>query len=53
MELFSIGIGHYTEQDVKEAARAFTGWTVNKKVSMNLTRKNMMTEKKTVFGKNW
>jgi uncharacterized protein (DUF1800 family) len=27
MELFSMGIGHYTEQDVKEAARAFTGWT--------------------------
>lgn len=27
MELFTMGIGHYTEQDVKEAARAFTGWT--------------------------
>jgi uncharacterized protein (DUF1800 family) len=26
MELFSMGRGHYTEQDVKEAARAFTGW---------------------------
>jgi uncharacterized protein (DUF1800 family) len=26
MELFTMGIGHYTEQDVKEAARAFTGW---------------------------
>ncbi len=26
MELFTIGIGHYTEQDVREAARAFTGW---------------------------
>lgn len=30
MELFTIGRGHYTEQDVKEAARAFTGWTVEK-----------------------
>jgi uncharacterized protein (DUF1800 family) len=29
MELFTLGIGHYTEQDVKEAARALTGWTVN------------------------
>jgi uncharacterized protein (DUF1800 family) len=29
MELFTLGIGNYTEQDVKEAARAFTGWTVN------------------------
>src|SRR5689334_11855154 len=26
MELFTIGIGNYTEQDVREAARAFTGW---------------------------
>lgn len=26
MELFTIGIGHFTEQDVREAARAFTGW---------------------------
>jgi uncharacterized protein (DUF1800 family) len=26
MELFSLGVGHYTETDVKEAARAFTGW---------------------------
>jgi uncharacterized protein (DUF1800 family) len=28
MELFSLGIGPYTEQDVREAARAFTGWDV-------------------------
>jgi uncharacterized protein (DUF1800 family) len=28
MELFTLGIGHYTEMDVKEAARALTGWTV-------------------------
>ena len=26
MELFTLGIGNYTEQDVKEGARAFTGW---------------------------
>jgi uncharacterized protein (DUF1800 family) len=26
MELFTCGIGHFTEKDVKEAARAFTGW---------------------------
>ena len=26
MELFTCGIGHYTETDVTEAARAFTGW---------------------------
>src|SRR5262249_2684236 len=26
MELFTLGVGHYTEKDVREAARAFTGW---------------------------
>jgi uncharacterized protein (DUF1800 family) len=28
MELFSLGIGHYTERDIREAARAFTGWEI-------------------------
>jgi uncharacterized protein (DUF1800 family) len=28
MELFTLGIGNYTEADVKEAARALTGWKV-------------------------
>lgn len=27
MELFTLGIGHYSEKDIQEAARAFTGWT--------------------------
>jgi hypothetical protein len=26
LELFSLGVGNYTEKDVQEAARAFTGW---------------------------
>lgn len=26
LELFALGVGNYTEQDIKEAARAFTGW---------------------------
>ena len=26
MELFTMGVGNYTERDVREAARAFTGW---------------------------
>src|SRR5438477_11382777 len=29
MELFMVGIGNYTEQDIREAARAFTGYHVN------------------------
>ncbi|MBM3925962.1 MAG: DUF1800 domain-containing protein [SAR202 cluster bacterium] len=28
LELFSMGQGNYTEKDVKEASRAFTGWTI-------------------------
>ncbi|MCU0385220.1 MAG: DUF1800 domain-containing protein [Flavihumibacter sp.] len=27
MELFTVGKGNYSEEDIKEAARAFTGWT--------------------------
>jgi uncharacterized protein DUF1800 len=26
MEMFSMGVGNYSEQDIREAARAFTGW---------------------------
>jgi uncharacterized protein (DUF1800 family) len=29
MELFTLGIGHYSEDDVKEAARALTGWKLD------------------------
>ncbi|MGQ0809848.1 MAG: DUF1800 domain-containing protein [Nitrospiraceae bacterium] len=29
-ELFTLGEGHYTEQDIKQAARAFTGWHVDR-----------------------
>ena len=28
LELFSMGVGNYTEKDIKECARAFTGWTI-------------------------
>jgi uncharacterized protein (DUF1800 family) len=30
MELFTLGIGAYTEDDVKQAARALTGWTIDR-----------------------
>ena len=30
MELFALGEGHYTEKDVTEAARAFTGWSLDR-----------------------
>ncbi|MGB8266885.1 MAG: DUF1800 domain-containing protein [Candidatus Velthaea sp.] len=31
MELFTLGIGNYTEADVRESARAFTGWTIDRR----------------------
>ncbi|MBL7631390.1 DUF1800 domain-containing protein, partial [Frankia sp. CN6] len=30
LELFTLGLGNYTETDVREAARAFTGWRVSR-----------------------
>ena len=32
LELFSLGVGNYTEEDVFECARAFTGWTIAAKI---------------------
>ena len=29
LELFSMGVGNYTEDDVRECSRAFTGWTLS------------------------
>ena len=28
LELFSMGVGNYSEEDIKECARAFTGWSI-------------------------
>lgn len=30
MELFTLGIGNYTEKDIQEGARAFTGWSIQR-----------------------
>ena len=29
LELFSMGVGNYTEDDVRQCSRAFTGWTIH------------------------
>ena len=29
LELFSMGVGNYTEEDVRDCARAYTGWTID------------------------
>jgi uncharacterized protein (DUF1800 family) len=34
LELFSMGVGNYTEQDIKMAARAFTGWTFRQPIPL-------------------
>ena len=35
LELFSMGVGNYSEDDIKEASRAFTGWTIGPKIPRN------------------
>ena len=51
MELFTIGRGNYTEQDIKEAARAFTGWSSNLRGEFVFRRRQHDFGKKTFFGK--
>src|SRR5262249_16495681 len=49
MELFSLGVGNYVEKDVREAARAFTGWhTDGKQFSFAAALHD--PEEKTVLG---
>ena len=51
MELFALGEGHYKQQDVKEAARAFTGWSRNGETGEFLYRPDWHDEgEKTVLG---
>ncbi|MRR50944.1 MAG: DUF1800 domain-containing protein [Rhodocyclaceae bacterium] len=53
MELFTLGEGHYSEQDVKEAARAFTGWSVEPETGAYKWRPFAHdTGSKTVLGKS-
>ena len=35
LELFSMGVGNYSEDDIKDASRAFTGWTIEPKIPRN------------------
>lgn len=41
MELFTLGEGHYTEQDVKEAARAFSGWSIDRETGRFVFRRTL------------
>ena len=40
LELFSMGVGNYTEEDIKECARAFTGWSVVNPDYMSIKMRN-------------
>ena len=51
MELFTLGIGNYTEQDIKESARAFTGWSFKRNGEFFLRIKHHDFNQKTFFGK--
>lgn len=50
MELFTMGRGHYSEEDIKEAARAFTGWSANLRGEFIFRRFQHDTGSKTVLG---
>ena len=51
MELFTLGIGNYTEQDIKESARAFTGWSFKESGAFFLRKKHHDYGVKTFFNK--
>ena len=56
MELFTLGEGNYTETDVREAARAFTGWhTDDEQTAFAFNKDEHDGEAKTVLGRagNW
>lgn len=51
MELFTLGRGNYTEHDIKEVARAFTGWTADKKGNFIFRKNQHDNGIKNIFGK--
>lgn len=52
MELFTMGRGHYAEKDIKEAARAFTGWRANARGEFQFRKGVHDGGTKTIFGKS-
>ena len=51
MELFTLGRGNYTENDIKESARAFTGWGANIKGEFQFRPQQHDDGEKTFLGK--
>ncbi len=52
MELFSLGIGNYTEADIREASRALTGYGLNKANALVFQAKYHDNGEKTIFGQS-
>lgn len=50
MELFTMGVGNYTETDVREAARAFTGWFLDRTFRFAFNPRQHDTGLKTFLG---
>ncbi|MFC6312506.1 DUF1800 domain-containing protein [Paraburkholderia dipogonis] len=51
MELFTLGEGHYTQRDVSEAARAYTGWSLDPDTQAYVWRANQHDDgERTVLG---
>ena len=52
MELFTLGRGNYTEKDIREAARAFTGWGFDLRGEFVFRKQFHDNGSKTIFGTN-
>jgi uncharacterized protein (DUF1800 family) len=50
MELFTVGLGNYTEDDVKEGARAFTGYTLDRSLAFTFNARQHDDGPKTFLG---
>ena len=52
-ELFTLGEGHYTETDIKQAARAFTGWHLDHRTgAFRVEQRRHDDGRKVVFGQS-
>ena len=52
LELFTLGIGNYTEKDIKETSRAFTGWNHKIQGEFNMIDKRHDFGLKTFMGES-
>lgn len=53
MELYTVGPGNYTEEDIRQSARAFTGWTVRLPGGVRPKDRDGNTPFEYVFRRDW